>query len=1093
MENLKLSDDFKMKFNVSHDYLPGTFEQKYIDHFCNGDKLTNMEEFISSRQHFKEFGSYTNAIPNNHPNSQWIKFWKEEQRRCLEGYNIGRDWIPGYLYFYWNYTPIHRVNIVSQKEGSKKQRAERIFDFPDLYDIDYYWYHYLEEAEKRGQHGANIKKRGVGFSFKGGSMMCRNYFLIPGSKSYAFADQKEYLIKDGILTKAWELMDWIDDNTAWTKRRLKNAEMHRQSGYQKMLKTGAKINAGYKSEIIGVTVEGDTDKARGKRGKLILWEESGNNKVLREAWVVALSSMQEDNATYGLMVSGGCLTKNNLVWNNKGNLIPIADLNINEGILGFDSNTNEVSKENISYWQPPTKKHCIRITTNTGRFIECSVDHPILWSNQHYGTISELPKINNKRRRQFKKAVKFKRADEIYIGDQLAIIDSVNIFGDKEMWNPRLIGWLIGDGSYGFDKTPVLSNCEKEINDYIYTNFDCSCERTNFTKLGKIYKETRIKGITKNLRELGVYGQVKKAKRLPLNFQEYSKHSMAEVIGGLFDTDGYISKKGKISISQCNKELLLELLLALQKFGIHGNILFKKPNLKNPKSKNGHYELEIADKYSILNFVDNIRLHVKFKQDILESLVELYHSKKIEHASHLKGIKFERVTSLEYVGLQDVYNLTTDTTHTYIGNGIITHNTGGTEGADFQGLEELVRKPDGYNIYGIPNIFDGRLNEKTAFFIPTFLNRRDCFDKDGNSDIVKAVSEIDIERKITKKNMSPNIYLRTIAEHPYTIDEAILRMEGSPFDVGLVREVLAQLKVENSSSSEPGEFIINDSGKVEWRSNFDLQPIDTFPLSSKDNNKEGCWVIYNKPQKTVEGTIANWRYIAGNDPIDFGSEEVSTGNKHSLASTFIIDSLTRNIVAEYTGRPEVAEKYYEQLWRGIEYYNAELLYENNLKGLFSYFRNKNKLHLLANEPESLKDRFGYKVNNRIKGFHATPAINGFGRELINKWSLEEYIIDQNQITGELNTQPRMWTIKSIPLLQEMEKWNNKDNYDRISSLGACLILLNDREIFLQDRVDKVNSRIKDSTFFKRIQKFTTKSNQILNSDINDLFKQLKHK
>jgi len=36
------------------------------------------------------------------------------------------------------------------------------------------------------------------------------------------------------------------------------------------------------------------------------------------------------------------------------------------------------------------------------------------------------------------------------------------------MWEPRLIGWLVGDGSYGFNKTPILSNCEGKINSYLH-------------------------------------------------------------------------------------------------------------------------------------------------------------------------------------------------------------------------------------------------------------------------------------------------------------------------------------------------------------------------------------------------------------------------------------------------------------------------------------------------------------------------------------------------------------------------------------------------------------------------------------------------
>ena len=29
---------------------------------------------------------------------------------------------------------------------------------------------------------------------------------------------------------------------------------------------------------------------------------------------------------------------------------------------------------------PPAKKPCVRITTTSGRILECSTDHPLLWS-----------------------------------------------------------------------------------------------------------------------------------------------------------------------------------------------------------------------------------------------------------------------------------------------------------------------------------------------------------------------------------------------------------------------------------------------------------------------------------------------------------------------------------------------------------------------------------------------------------------------------------------------------------------------------------------------------------------------------------------
>jgi hypothetical protein len=50
---------------------------------------------------------------------------------------------------------------------------------------------------------AVLKCRQRGYSFKGGSMLVRNYMLIPGSKNFAIASEQKFLIGDGLLTKAW--------------------------------------------------------------------------------------------------------------------------------------------------------------------------------------------------------------------------------------------------------------------------------------------------------------------------------------------------------------------------------------------------------------------------------------------------------------------------------------------------------------------------------------------------------------------------------------------------------------------------------------------------------------------------------------------------------------------------------------------------------------------------------------------------------------------------------------------------------------------------------------------------------------------------
>lgn len=56
--------------------------------------------------------------------------------------------------------------------------------------------------------------------------------LIKKSKSFAIASEQKFLIGDGLLTKAWDIMDFLDSNSDWSKRRLVSTRMERVSGFK---------------------------------------------------------------------------------------------------------------------------------------------------------------------------------------------------------------------------------------------------------------------------------------------------------------------------------------------------------------------------------------------------------------------------------------------------------------------------------------------------------------------------------------------------------------------------------------------------------------------------------------------------------------------------------------------------------------------------------------------------------------------------------------------------------------------------------------------------------------------------------------------
>lgn len=268
-------------------------------------KIKDSNKFRQACIQFQNTGSYC-SYPSG--TSEYYQFWDEEMNRCINGYTTDDgDYITGYNYFYINYCPIQRIvhTIKKLPDGTTKVIKTRSLQFPDFYDYDYYFFLAMAEAEEKGKHMCVLKSRRKGYSYKNAAMACRNYYLIPNSKTYIYASNKQYLTEDGILTKAWDYMDFIDKNTAWGKKRSVNTSMRKRAGFFTKDEFGNEIEMGYKSEIIGVSLKDNPDATRGKAGKLIIFEEAGSFPELGAAWQIARPSVEQDGIAFGTMVAFG--------------------------------------------------------------------------------------------------------------------------------------------------------------------------------------------------------------------------------------------------------------------------------------------------------------------------------------------------------------------------------------------------------------------------------------------------------------------------------------------------------------------------------------------------------------------------------------------------------------------------------------------------------------------------------------------------------------------------------------------------------------------------------------------------------------------
>ena len=1038
--------------------LPRDSYGRIIVDICHPHILENMDYFRPSAIHYQKYGCYTKLLPDANPKSEFGMWLTREVRRCLDGMVRPEDgeWIPGDFYFYLNYLPIIQTKL---RKGTRI--GDRVVDFPEVWEGVYLRAHYQYQARNGGlydnfvggKHSVEIASRGKSKSYYAAAILCKFFLLGESSISYdkvkclVTAYQKEYLIKDGTLNKFIDGIDFCAKYTQFPRARLKNSlsEMQWISGY---VDKETLVPRGSQNEVLGVAIKDDPDKIRGKRSNRMLYEEFGTFPKFLDVWQTALPNVQENAAAafgqaiaFGTGGSEGCLTGNNLVFTGNGNVKLVKDLQASDTIIGYNLSTGSYSVESITYLNTPTLKECVKITTNSGRTIECSIDHPI------YSSVKS--NYNERLVWQWHNAADLKK------GNYLAVCQEVPVFSNTPIFDARLVGLLIGDGSY--ITSPRITTCDDEIKFYIRRNYKTRVYNKPYeTKTNKILEEIGIRGIRSFLRDIGIYGQSRNNKRLPSVIFEASKQDVCALIAGLIDTDGNISntfsktrKKwtSTISIATSCKELAQQIQLLLQKIGVYSNIITKKPSKNINKrviTKNPYYSIEISSRDSILNLHKNVFLLVKYKQEALNQAAIHCSLKK---SGRTTPFYREKITNIEYIGEQKIYNLSTTNTHTYLGNGIITHNS------DFIGALEMINYPDGYSVYSLPNVFDkGTVGSKrTIFFFPSYLNSKGFYNENGVSDVVGAIIEEVKHRVILKYNSSDPIQLtRRKAEYAFTIIDAIMRRDSNIFPSDKLNDRVLELDQNPKSLDDMwvGRLIQTKEGKIEFTPDADVKPILDYP--HKDNKLEGAIHINKMPVKGPDGKVPWGRYIAGADPYD---DDVS--DTMSLGSIYVLDLFTDELVCEYVGRPMFAEDYYETCRRICLFYNAELLYENNKKGLFTYFAKTNSLYLLSEVPEFLKDKEIVKGNffgNKARGVNATQPVQTYGRKCIRDWLLKPFKII-TKVTVDNHEEEVEVTINNInrcyyrALMKELSMWNPDSNFDRYDAL-LMLMLLREQKLML---------------------------------------------
>jgi len=343
-------------------------------------------------------------------------------------------------------------------------------------------------------------------------------------------------------------------------------------------------------------------------------------------------------------------------------------------------------------------------------------------------------------------------------------------------------------------------------------------------------------------------------------------------------------------------------------------------------------------------------------------------------------------------------------------------------------FKEMFYNPDLYNILPFTNIWDKDSKDtECSFFHPVYLNKQGYYDKNGNSDIQKAIESENIIREKKKTNSTAlNNY---VVENPMSPEEAF---RSGSINIFPIAELERQLKIvlNNEYHLTKGQPVnlFEVENRIEAKPILDLKSIEPIYFYKQDvTNSKGEVIIYEYPILNPPKGL----YKIGFDPY---AQDQSSGD--SLASIYVFKGIEKSsynkntIVAQYVGRPPEADDVSRIALKLAKLYNTEVMYENMFIHVKTYFRNRKMLNYLAMQPDGVISKsIKSSTVSRIYGIHMTEQLKDAGEKYIKDWLLEIKDIDEDG--NEVRNIDYIW---DAGLLQELIRYNRKGNFDRVMSL-----------------------------------------------------------
>lgn len=298
-----------------------------------------------------------------------------------------------------------------------------------------------------------------------------------------------------------------------------------------------------------------------------------------------------------------------------------------------------------------------RLTTQTGRSIEATANHPFLT------------------REGWKPLAALSTADRVAVVAEYPLL-SCN--GDTDDDLVKILAYLIADGSLANGSSPVFTKNDPivrmDFESAVEARGDECVEFVNDSGVVHVRvrgKKGKRNNVIVHLREVGIDG-LRSAEKLIPDFVFGLRRSKQKLfLNRLFSCDGSGEAQGKISYSSTSIQMVGQVQHMLSRFGI--------VSLIRNRYRDGELygaELQICAKNDLMRFIDEIGFlgEKAVKAETLRQ--NLFQIRAAEtQLDRLGPIIFDRVISIEPTSFEPVFDLTVEGSHNFVANDFVVHNS----------------------------------------------------------------------------------------------------------------------------------------------------------------------------------------------------------------------------------------------------------------------------------------------------------------------------------------------------------------------------------------------------------------------------------